>query len=328
MLYQITPEVEWAPMVKNNKSKLDDDVDVLFTLPLAEFIGARKALVTRLKKDRRTNEAEYVNTLAKPSISAWTVNQLYWHYRDEFDQLIEAGERFRKAQSSRSGAKVADMRVALDARREALADLSDLATTLLSDAGHNPSLDTIRRITTTLEAVSAYASSADGPTPGRLTKDVDPPGFESLAGFMPGVGTAKRSEESARATGSKKSTATSHDRVEETRQAKIADAKVALQDVKKFLVDARARAQGLETALKKVDAEAKQAEIYKREAEKERREAEQRFKKASMISDEATRRARSIKTELSEAAKMLEEAKRSVEKATKELEALFRQSGT
>src|SRR5262245_18641652 len=127
-------------------AKLEDDIDALFQLPLSEFIGARKVLVTRLKKDGRPNDADKVNALVKPPISAWTANQLYWNHREEFDRLIEAGQRFRKAQVSRSGKKVAEMREALDTRREVLTDLEEVATTLLREAGHNPSLDTIRRI--------------------------------------------------------------------------------------------------------------------------------------------------------------------------------------
>src|SRR6266496_3262779 len=71
-------------------------------------------------------------------------------------------------------------------------DLAHLATALPSDAGHNPTSDTMRRITTTLEAMSAYASLPDAPSPGRLTHDVDPPGFESLASLIPGVGMTER----------------------------------------------------------------------------------------------------------------------------------------
>src|SRR5215475_9149231 len=134
------------------KDKFDDDVDALFRLPLSEFIGGRKELAARLKGAGSVNEAERVKLLAKPSISAWTVNQIYWKHRESFDELIATGQRFRKAQTS---GKVANMREALDARRDAVSHLSDLATTLLSEAGHNPSMETIRRITTTLEAVSA-----------------------------------------------------------------------------------------------------------------------------------------------------------------------------
>ena len=187
------------------KGKHDDDIDALFRLPLAEFTGARNTLAAQLKKGGRGDEAVLVKSLVKPSISAWTVNQLYWKHREAFDRLIDSGVRFHKAQSSRLAGKLADMRTALDARREALTQLSDLATSLLRDAGHNPTPDTIRRITTTLEAMSASASLSDSAHPGRLTQDVDPPGFESLASLIPGSGIKELKEDTARVSSSQKS---------------------------------------------------------------------------------------------------------------------------
>src|SRR6266404_9399523 len=192
---------------KENETRgnLEDDVDALFRLPLAEFIAARKTLAARLKQDGRGNEADRVKALVKPSISAWAVNQLYWKHREAFDRLIESGARFHKAQSSRLAGKLADMRTALDARREALTQLSDIATSLLRDAGHNPTPDTIHRITTTLEAMSAYASRSDAPRRGRLTHDIDPPGFDSFASSIPGAGMTKPTGEPARLAPSQES---------------------------------------------------------------------------------------------------------------------------
>ena len=186
------------------------------------------------------------------------------------------------------------MRESLNARRDALSVLSELATSLLRDAGHNPTADTIHRINTTLEAISAYTSPTEGPTLGRLTHDVDPPGFESLASFVPGKRASEGTSASARVSSSPKSgfeaTATAtrpkptparDDRqLKETRQERIAAAKASLQAAKKSLSDARARAQRLEAAQKKADAEAK-------EADKEKREAEARFRKASAASTAA-----------------------------------------
>lgn len=285
--------------------KLDDDLDALFKLPLAEFTAARNALASQLKKSGRANEADFVKSLVKPPISAWTVNQLYWQHREPFKRLLAAGERFRQAQSSRLSRKVTDMRDALDARRESLTNLADLAAELLHDAGHNPTQDTIRRVTTTLEALSAYASVPDGPRPGRLTQDVDPPGFESLASFVPSPAR-------------KPDTASDARKLEQTRQARIAEAKALLQEAKSAVTEARATAKELEAEQKKASAEAK-------EAEKVRREAEERFQKAKAVSETAARRARSVSDDADEAAKALKDAERKVEKATKELESLFRE---
>src|SRR5882672_2023415 len=181
--------------------KLDDDIDALFKLPLTEFVGARKALAARLKQNDFVSEAEGVKALAKPSISAWTVNQLYWRHREAFDELIATGQRFRKAQVT---GKMVNMREALDARREALSHLSALATEALRDGGHNPSLDTLRSISTTLEALSVATSISDRSTLGRLTEDIDPPGFDSLGSFTPSAGITKRAAEPLHVSPSKK----------------------------------------------------------------------------------------------------------------------------
>jgi DNA repair exonuclease SbcCD ATPase subunit len=294
--------------------RLDDDVDELFKLPLAEFIGARDALVKRLKQNGRSDDAALVKALSKPPVSAWTVNQLYWHHRDSFEELLAAGQRFHKAQTSGLAGKVADMRGSLEARRKALAELSDLAASLLSEAGHSPAPDTIRRITTTLEAISAYASAADGPTLGRLSQDVDPPGFESLAAFMPGAGGLK--SPALKSVATKAPTARE---IEKTRQARIAAAKSSLQAAKKALSNARARAQSFEAAQKKASAEVKQAE-------KQVRDAEERLKNARLASEAAVRRSQSIADDAKEAAKAVDDAKRTMEQASKELETLFKEA--
>ena len=311
------------------RAKLNDEVDELFQLPLVDFVDARNALAKRLKQSGRANDANLVKTLVKPPVSAWTVNQLYWQHREGFDELLAAGQRVRQAQASGRASKLADMRQALDARREALAELSNLASSLLSEAGHSPSPDTLRRITTTLEAISALS---DGPTLGRLTQDVDPPGFESLVSFMAGTGLTNAPAKSARVTASQTSFAAkgkqkpaadrqaadreAAQRLEEVRQANIAAAKISVQAAKKSMAEARARAQSVESAQKKAVAEAKQAE-------KQLREAEERFKKATAASRAAAERAQSMAEEAADATEAVEEAKRAVENASKELESLF-----
>ncbi len=56
--------------VSESKRKLEDGVDALFRLPLAEFTAARNTLAARLKQGGRGNEADRVKGLVKPSISA------------------------------------------------------------------------------------------------------------------------------------------------------------------------------------------------------------------------------------------------------------------
>lgn len=302
------------------KNNLDDEIDGLFRLPLAEFTSARNALAARLKKEGRPNDADRVKLLAKPPISAWTVNQLYWNHRKAFDQLMVTGKRLRPAQKLRVAGKVAGMRDSLDARREALVQLLELATELLQDAGSNPAPDKLRRVTTTLEAMSARALLPDGPRPGRLTQDLDPPSFDSLASLMSSASVVEDDEEPEPVAPSRKSsTAANVKRLEEVRRAKIADAKVSLQDAKRSLSEARARAQSLESAQKKANAEVK-------EAEKHRRAAEQLLEKTTEALEAAARRASGVAEESQEVAKTIDDAKRAVDTATKDLESLLRGS--
>jgi hypothetical protein len=300
------------------KQNLDDEIDSLFRLPWTEFISARNTLAARLKKEGRQNDADRVKLLAKPSISAWTVNQLYWDHREAFNQLMTAGKRLRPAQKLRLAGKVAGMRDSLDARREALVHLSDLATELLQAAGSNPSPDTLRRVTTTLEALSAHALLPDGPKPGRLTQDLDPPSFDSLASLMSSAAAIADVDEPL-APARKSTTPANVRRLEEIRRAKVAGAKVSLQDAKRTLNDARARAHRLESTQKKANAEV-------REAEKYRREAAEILEKATAAAEDAARRARSVAEEMEEVAKTVDDAKRAVDEATKELESLLRES--
>lgn len=327
---------------RDEKGKLEGDVDALFKLPLAEFIVARNALATALKKAGRKDEAAQLKILVKPSVSAWTVNQLYWDHRDVFDQLIESGARFHKAQSSSTAGKLADMRGALDAQRKALAQLSELATSVLRDAGHNSTPDTIHRIATTLQAMSAYTSRPGAPRPGHLTHDVDPPGFESLAAFIPGatmselpykesrMTTAQKSHSAPKSEKSRTSTpAPNKDRkltpvddsrqLEATRRAKLAAAKSSLQEAREILIEARDKQRSLQMAQKKVDADV-------REAEKQRRAAEERLEKARAAAEAAAQHARAVAVEIKQAAKSVENATRAEETASEELETLLEKS--
>jgi hypothetical protein len=182
-----------------SKDNLEEDINSLFDLPLAQFTAARNALATRLKNDGRAGDAERVKSLAKPSVSAWAVNQLYWKHRDAFDALIAAGNQLRSAHALQLANKAADTRGPSAARREALESLLHRVDTVLRESGHSPTPEVMRRISTTLEALSANVSIA-GVAPGRLTADVDPPGFESLAGLVPEIGRAKSAKDAAAQT--------------------------------------------------------------------------------------------------------------------------------
>jgi len=236
---------------------------------------------------------------------------------------VASSESFHKAQTSRVSTKATDIHGAIEARRQALTKLAELAAALLRNAKHNPAPDTIHRVTTSLEAISAYAARPDAPRPGRLTQDLDPPGFELFGASPSGAPVTSKTKPFASLTSKhesgKRASAEAARRIEEIRKANIAAARAALQEAKKSLSEARAKVQNLESGQKKVLAEAK-------EAEKLKREAEQRLEKAKAAADVATQRAQNVSVEAREAAKAVKDCERSVEEASRKLEKLFAES--
>ena len=154
----------------------DEPIDDLYRGPLSEFTASRNALV----KTMRGADASRIRKLAKPTSVAWAVNQVYWNARRLYDQLLKSGERVRKSQIAALEGKKADVRDASDAHRRAIADAVKEAQRLAAAAGSQPGADALMR---TFEALSLAAEPPE--PPGRLTKELQPAGFEALTGVAP-----------------------------------------------------------------------------------------------------------------------------------------------
>jgi len=306
------------------------ETDALFQAPLAEFTSARNALAARLKKSGDAAAAERVKTLGKPSLSAWVANQLYWRHRKAFDRLLAAGDRFRSAQAAQLAGKSADLRGSLDARREALSDLTKDAASILHDAGHPSSPDMMRRIMTTLEALATYGEQPEAPQAGRLTADVDPPGFEALAALVPRGAHATRSAKSEgthapprvipfnqpkrepprRKAGNEKDEAR---RREAERRAQETQARKELHEAERARAAAKRAAERARAAMRDAAARAKAAE-------KAKAALEARFEKLSATADAARQDARRVASEAEEAAQAVDDAERAVTNARAKLD--------
>jgi hypothetical protein len=158
-----------------------DEVDRLYQQPLSDFTRERNALAKTLSGA----EAQHVRALAKPTVVAWAVNQVYWRARAAFDRAMKAGADLRKAQLAALQGKAADLRAATDAHRRTIADAVAEAERLAANAGSKPSPDALAR---TFEALSLAPSPPE--PPGRLTDALQPAGFEALAGITPKKGAA------------------------------------------------------------------------------------------------------------------------------------------
>ena len=156
---------------------LDAKIDDLYRQPLDDFIASRNALAKTLSGA----DAKRVRALAKPTVVPWAVNQVYWHARPVYDKVIKSGERLRTAQiASLEGRRGDDLREAGDAHRRAVADAVKEAERLAAAAEASPAADALMR---TFETLSLASGSPEAP--GRLTKALQPAGFEALAGVTP-----------------------------------------------------------------------------------------------------------------------------------------------
>lgn len=164
---------------------LDQETDRLYGLPLAEFIGARNELAKELRAAGDRQAADEIKALAKPSMTAWAVNVLFQQERQLFDELLAAAAAVRAALAGKGDRKKADV-----GRRTALQALLARAAKILGKAGHAATPANRQRISHSLETLAARDPAEDGPRPGRLTRDLEPQGFDVLAGFAASLAAA------------------------------------------------------------------------------------------------------------------------------------------
>jgi hypothetical protein len=150
-------------------TKLDDQIDQLYHLPLDEFTAARNALA------KESGEAS-IKKLEKPSLPAWAVNQLYWRERKLYDEVIKTSGQVRIAHQQMLGGKAADVKAAEVFHKEAMRKAKDAVRRMLEEAGNTASDAVMTPVTETLDALPTTDP------PGRLIKPLRRTGFEALQG--------------------------------------------------------------------------------------------------------------------------------------------------
>jgi hypothetical protein len=174
---------------------LDEELDRLFQLSLGEFVEARNRLASTLKKNGDADAAARVRALPKPSASAWAINQLYWRARPELEQLIAAGDRYRRAQQEALAGNGSDLEAAERERLRALGEATRRIRNILAESGQSASESLMRRITTNLEALASHGSGSPNPMRGRLSQDLESPGFGALSSLAPPPAAPPSAEE-------------------------------------------------------------------------------------------------------------------------------------
>jgi hypothetical protein len=136
-------------------------IDGLYGLPLDEFTPARTAAAGELRKAGLRAEAAYVAEQRKPTAAAAAVNALVRAKRAEVERFLGAAAALREAQVAGSG----DVPAATRQERDALARL-----VRLGGAGVRQSL----------QAAAVDSRAAELLLAGRLSRELEPPGFGTL----------------------------------------------------------------------------------------------------------------------------------------------------
>ena len=157
---------------------LEQELDELYGLPLDEFTAARNELSKRLKREG-DERAEDVRRLAKPTVAVWALNQLARREPLAVRRLLAAGAALRKALASGGAAFAKAQRE----EREALQFLTDRARALLEGAGRAAGDATLERIAATLSVAAVDESARAHLKSGRLEAELEPTGFDALAGM-------------------------------------------------------------------------------------------------------------------------------------------------
>jgi hypothetical protein len=151
---------------------LEDKLDRLYALPLNEFTAARDEIAKRLRAEGERALADEVKQLHKPTVAVWLVNRLAREREVDVRRLLRAGEALAKDQTSAE---------ARSDERQALARLGGAASELAEEAGVGA--QAAERAVQTLRAGSLTEEGRRLLTQARLTEEIEPPGFEALAGL-------------------------------------------------------------------------------------------------------------------------------------------------
>jgi hypothetical protein len=161
---------------------VDQEIDSLYGLPLDEFTAARDELARQVRQEGDGERAAEIKRLRKPSVPAWVVNRLARQRELDMQRLVRAGEQLAGAQVGAMRGESGD--AFLQARRDeqhALEALAAGAREILAEAGRGAA--PVDRVLATLRAGSLTEDGRALLKSGRLTEELEPPGFEALAGL-------------------------------------------------------------------------------------------------------------------------------------------------
>lgn len=154
---------------------MDKIADRLYALEPDQFVAARDKHQAEAKNDKELARA--IKGLARPTRSAWLINQMVRHRRRDLEQLLDLGAELRKAQETLAGEELKQLSAQ---RRALLQQLAREGRALAKELGHPVSQTVEQEVSATLGAALADPKLAEKVRSGRLTKALSYSGFGDL----------------------------------------------------------------------------------------------------------------------------------------------------
>ncbi|MGZ8695309.1 MAG: hypothetical protein ACXWYS_07710 [Gaiellaceae bacterium] len=209
----------------------DDPVAQLYGLPLNDFVPGRDALARELRRAGDKERAAEVARLKRPSVAAWAVNQLARRNRKELDLLLDAGHRLRTGQEEAlQGGDPGKFQTARSEHDRAVRALVGAARELLGSERGTASDQMLSSIERTLRYASIDEEQRAALASGRLTEEVDAPGFGAFAGMaIPPAPPHRPAPQAERAQPAAKRARPDGAAEREARKSRLAEAQAALK---------------------------------------------------------------------------------------------------
>ncbi|HUC22295.1 MAG TPA: hypothetical protein VMA73_06275 [Streptosporangiaceae bacterium] len=141
--------------------------DELYALTPADFTAARDERAREARQAGLRDDAAAIKKLARPTTSAWLVNQLSREIPDQLGRLVEVAEALEEAQRTLAGDRLRELS---GQRRHVINDLLPQAAAIANRAGQPASAVVMGEVRATLEAALADAAARAAVQSGRLTK--------------------------------------------------------------------------------------------------------------------------------------------------------------
>lgn len=239
-------------------------MDALFASPLEDFVAERDRIAKEISSSGDKDTARSVRSVRKPSVVAWTLNQLARRDPDGLAALFDTGMAMREAleRGDPTGAREAQ-----GVRRSQLRRLGDAAGEILRAGGHAASSSHVDKVRAILLQATTDQVVAGAISEGRLT---ELPAGDALPDVFEGFTSA--SEEGDNDAGEDTRTTRRRERLEDRVEKHRTEAEAAAQEAARLAREAesaRVAADAAEDVAAAAQRAADRAMRHLEEAQKE-----------------------------------------------------------